>query len=82
VLALQSRVKSAVTRVLVQLEPLETEATHCPVLFTETSRSTRQWAGFWSNVPLPLPLAYRAAIARAFPMHDSWVTPELIGKLL
>lgn len=80
-LALSSTRVSAVTRVIVRLAPFEEKESALPVLLTQTSLSTRQWAGFWADVKLPLPARYREAIARVFPMHDTWVTPALIGRL-
>jgi hypothetical protein len=81
VLALSSSLKTAVQRVLVQLAPLEADRATLRVQVTQTTRSTRQWAGFWSEVPVPVPLAHQEAIARAFTMHDSWVSPQLLERM-
>lgn len=80
-LALSSPVKSAVHRVLIALSPVESDDTELRVFTTQTSRSTRQWAGFWSDVALPVPVTLRRAIATAYPMHDRWATPAFLKAL-
>jgi hypothetical protein len=81
-LVLAAKGVHAITRLAVLTSPLTEASAAFPTVPTQTTLSTRQWAGFWAHLPVPVPLELRVAISRAFPAHDTWLTPELVTALV